>query len=171
MIPAGQSPPGSRIEADEVTRQRKAEAESSSGEEESSEGGCICLAGRQPLPLLWALPPPQPRRHSSPPRPSGFARTCNLHSLASLANLAAAGAAESSSDEDQQPLAQRGWAAKHALPQPTAPPRKRHNRFPKIPKCEPACPPPRLPASPPTRRHSPPGIQTSVQHSSQHSSC
>lgn len=144
MMPAGQSRPGPRMAADDFgPRQREAEAESSSGEEESSDGGCICLqastlrrcagtaTAAAPLPVL---PAAALRLHQGL-EPS-LADTAGLK----LCNTAAADAAESSSDEDQQPLAQRGWAAKHALPQPTAPARTRHNRFPKIPKCAPALP-------------------------------
>lgn len=39
----------------------------------------------------------------------------------------------SDDEEDGQPLAKR-WSSKHELPKPTAPTRKRVNRFPKIPK-------------------------------------
>lgn len=44
-------------------------------------------------------------------------------------------AASSDADEGQLLSKRASWADKHGLPQPTAPPRTRQNRFPKIPKC------------------------------------
>lgn len=43
---------------------------------------------------------------------------------------------EEEEGEDNEPLSKRAaWNAKHNLPQPTAPARKRNQRFPKIPRC------------------------------------
>jgi hypothetical protein len=68
MMPAGQSPPGPRMAADDFgSRQREAEAESSSGEEDSSEGGYICLHA---APSAAVFRHQQPRRQRSPLLPS-----------------------------------------------------------------------------------------------------
>ena len=116
-----------------------------------SQGACDRRQGRPPgchRPLadrfrLAAAGSRQPRRPAGPaalspstvtgaPTPVGIADSSAEEESAEEEEEEEA----SSGDEDEKrPLSQRSaYAAKHPLPQPTAPKRTRTNRFPKIPK-------------------------------------